>query len=201
MRKNIAVNGEKRRTLSEQRYEVIQAHILDPENSPLPANQQEQFNRVVQAAQLLDSLHPINVMQRILAKYSVNRKTAQQDVALAQELFKSRFTFDWDYWQTWQIKDLVETIKKCKEQGKFKERIVAHKVLASIIGEKQLGEEDPKRMEKNIFNIQLNNNGTIVNIPLDQIKGLSGAELQTVIEGITATPPQSDAQIIEILDT
>ena len=201
MRKEIANYGEKKPTLSEQRYEIIQAHILDPENSPLPDNQQEQFKRVVCAAKLLDDYHPINVVQRLLTAYNISRKTAQQDIALAQDLFKSRYTFDWDYWQTWQIKDLVDVIDKCRTNNKHKERIMAHKVLSGIIGEKQIGEEDPKRMEKNVFNIQLNNNGTVVNIPLDQIKGLSGAELQTVIEGITATPPQSDDKIIELLNT
>lgn len=201
MKKGIEIIGEAKKTLSEQRYEVILSHILDPEDSPLPQAQQEQFNRVVQASKLLDSYHPINVVARLLAKYNITRKTAREDVALAQELFKSRFTFDWDFWQTWQIKDLVETIKHCKENGKQKERIAAHKVLKEIIGEKQVGEEDPKRMEKNVFYVQLNNNGTIVNIPLEQLKNLSAEEIRTITEAVTATPPEDDSQIIEILNT
>lgn len=201
MKKGIEIVGEAKKTLSEQRYEVILSHILDPESSSLPEAQQEQFNRVVQAAKLLDSYHPINVVSRLLAKYNITRKTAREDVALAQELFKSRFTFDWDFWQTWQIKDLVETIKFCKENGKQKERIAAHKVLKEIIGEKQVGEEDPKRMEKNVFYVQLNNNGTIVNIPLEQLKNLSAEEIRTITEAVTSTPPEDDSQIIELLNT
>lgn len=201
MKKEISSTGQSKKTLSEQRYVIIQAHILDPDNSPLPVSQQEQFDRVLQAAKLLDSLHPIGVVQRLLSKYNISRKTAREDVALAQDLFKSRFTFDWDFWQTWQIKDLVETIKYCKEHARMKERIAAHKILKEIIGEKPLGEEDPKRMEKNVFYIQLNNNGTVVNIPMDKIRNLSAEEIKSVTEAVSATLPSDDEQIIELLNT
>ena len=60
-------------SLAEQRYELIQAHIIDPENSPLPDELREQFNRVLQVARLLDDYpndsHIINIM---LAKYRIS---------------------------------------------------------------------------------------------------------------------------------
>jgi hypothetical protein len=190
----------KKLSLAEQRYEIILAHILDPENSPLPEENREQFNRVVSAAKMLDDYHPGNVIPRMQAKYNISRNTAREDIRLAQELFKSKHHFDWDFWQQWQIKDLVDTIRICKLQGKQKERIAAQKVLREIIGEKPMGEEDPKRMEKNVFYIQLNNNQTTVNIPMDKIKGLDREEIRTVVAAL-ASPEVEDAEIIDILNT
>lgn len=189
-----------KKSLAEQRYELILNHILDPDNSPLPEKHKEQFNRVKSAALLLDEYHPSNVIPRLLAKYGIKRNTAREDVKLAQELFKSRHTFDFDFWQQWQIKDLIDTIRTCKLNGKQKERIAAHKALKEIIGEKPMGEEDPKRMEKNVFYIQLNNNETTINIPFDKIKGLSQDELQVVV-GAMISPELSDEAIIDLSNT
>lgn len=194
------INYQPKKTLSEQRYEVILAYILNPEDSPLPEEYREQFNRVKSAAQMLDDYHPNNVIPRLLAKYNITRHRAQEDIRLAQELFKSKHTFDWEFWQTWQIKDLVETIRTCKLAGKHKERIAAQKVLREVIGDKPSGVEDPKRMEKNIFYVQLNNNNTTVNIPLDKLKGLSQDEIQIITAAMT-TPEVEDAQIIDLLNT
>jgi len=189
-----------KKSLSEQRSSVILAHILDPENSPLPLDMQEKFNRVVSAAQMLDSFHPTSVIPRLQAKYRISPTTAREDIKLAQELFKSKHTFDWDYWQMWQIKDLVETIRLCKLQGKIKERINAQKVLRDVIGEKIAGAEDPKRMEKNVFYIQLNTNNNTVNMELDKLKNLNASELHEVVESLN-TSINTDEQIAEILDT
>lgn len=191
---------QKKKSLAEQRYEVILAHILDPENSPIPEEYQEQFNRVLSAAQMLDKFHPSSVIPRLQAKYRVSSRQARTDIELSQELFKSQHKFDFDYWQQWQIKDLVDVIRTCKLQGKHKERVAAHKVLQAVIGEKQVGAEDPKRMEKNVYYIQLNNNQNSVNIPLDKIKGLSGEEIRTIVEAMN-TNINTDDQIIEILNT
>lgn len=189
-----------KKTLAEQRHEVILAHILDPENSPVPEDCKEQLDRVISAAKMLDELHPSSVISRLQAKYAITPNTARKDIKLAQDLFKSQHEFDWDYWQQWQIKDLVDTIMTCKLQKRHKERIAAHKVLQAVIGEKTITPEDPRRMEKNVFYIQLNNNNTTVNLPLSQIKGLSAEEIHTLVEAMT-TPAETDDQIAEILNT
>lgn len=189
-----------KKALAEQNHELIVAHILDPENSPLPAEMKEKFSRIVCASRLLDDLHPSSVIPRLQAKYNVSRNCAREDIRLAQELFKSKHQFDFDFWQQWQIKDLVDTIHRCKQNGKEKERIQAHKVLRDVIGEKTLAVEDPKRMEKNVFYVQLNNNGTTVNLNLDKLKNLSPEEVRTVVEAMSA-PASSDEEIIEILNT
>lgn len=189
-----------KKSLAEQEYDVILKHILDPNDSPLPEKYREQFNRVKYAAGALDEYHPSNVIPRLQAKYNVSTNQARKDIRLAQELFKSKFTFDFDFWQHWQIKNIVKTIRDCELNGKYKEVIAAHKVLKEIIGDKPMGEEDPRRMEKNVFYIQLNNNNTTVNIPMDKLKGLSQSEIQTVVAAMT-TPEEGDNKIIELLNT
>ena len=81
-------------SLAEQRYELIQQHIIDPENSPLPAELKEQFSRVLQVARLMDDYpnesHIINIM---LAKYRVSTTQIRKDIGLARELFKTNLTF------------------------------------------------------------------------------------------------------------
>lgn len=189
-----------KKELAQQNHTTILAHILDPENSPLPMELQEQFNRIKSAALMLDNFHPMSCVQRMMAKYNISRTTARRDIDMAQSLFKSNHTFDFDFWQQWQIKDLVDSIRKCKIRGDEKNRIAAHKALKLIIGEKVATDEDPRRMEKNIFYIQLNNNGTILNMDLNAIKGLSKDEVKTVVEALSA-PEKTDEEVVDILNT
>lgn len=189
-----------KKELAQQNHTTILAHILDPENSPLPVELQEQFNRIKSAALMLDNFHPMSCVQRMMAKYNISRTTARRDIDMAQSLFKSNHTFDFDFWQQWQIKDLVDSIRKCKIRGDEKNRIAAHKALKLIIGEKVATDEDPRRMEKNVFYIQLNNNGTILNMDLNAIKGLSKDEVKTVVEALSA-PEKTDEEVVDILNT
>lgn len=189
-----------KKELAQQNHTTILAHILDPENSPLPMELQEQFNRIRSAALMLDNFHPMSCVQRMMAKYNISRTTARRDIDMAQSLFKSNHTFDFDFWQQWQIKDLVDSIRKCKIRGDEKNRIAAHKALKLIIGEKVATDEDPRRMEKNVFYIQLNNNGTILNMDLNAIKGLSKDEVKTVVEALSA-PEKTDEEVVDILNT
>ena len=188
-------------SLAEQRYELIQAHIIDPENSPLPDELREQFNRVLQVARLLDDYpndsHIINIM---LAKYRISTTQVRKDLRLARELFKTNHTFDWDFWHAWQIKDQLELIRECKIKGDLKNWNNAKKTLAVLIGEKPAALDDPKRMEKNVFYIQVNNGtGEKMNISLDSLRGLSQQDRQAVID--TFYQPVDDTQVEEILNS
>ncbi len=174
-----------KKALEEQNHELIQQHLLDPENSPLPDYLQVQCNRVVQVARLLDDYpnesHIINIMQ---AKYNITRTQIRKDIFLAKELFKTQHEFDWDFWFGWMIKDQIELIRKCKLAGDFKQWNNAKKVLREMIGEKPIGAEDPKRMEKNVFYIQINNAGQPVNIPIDTIKKLTQNEQKILLDSL-----------------
>lgn len=187
-------------SLSEQRYEVIQAHILDPEHSPLPENLREQFNRVLQVARLIDDYpddnHIINLM---MTKYRVSQTQIRKDIALAKELFKTNHTFDWDFWQAWQIKDQLELIQECKLRGDLKNWNAAKKVLAAMIGQKPEAVDDPRRMEKNVFNVQVNYNGQTLNIDLDKVRNLPVNVKQDILQQLYSSVDDITAE--EIMNT
>ena len=188
-------------SLAEQRHELIQQHIIDPENSPLPAELKEQFNRVLQVARLLDDYpnesHIINIM---LAKYRMTTTQIRKNIALARELFKTNHTFDWDFWHSWQIKDQLELIRECKLKGDLKQWNNAKKTLAALIGEKPEAIEDPRRMEKNVFYIQVNNGtGDKLNINLDTLRSLSHQDRKEIID--TLYQPIDDVQAEDIMNS
>lgn len=187
-------------SLSEQRYEVIQAHILDPEHSPLPENLRDQFNRVLQVARLIDDYpddnHIINLM---MTKYRVSQTQIRKDIALAKELFKTNHTFDWDFWQAWQIKDQLELIQECKLRGDLKNWNAAKKVLAVMIGQKPEAVDDPRRMEKNVFNVQVNYNGQTLNIDLDKVRNLPANVKQDILQQLYSSVDDITAE--EIMNT
>ncbi len=188
---------KKRLKLEDQRYESIMAHVLNPQSSPLPVELQPQLDRVLTAARLMDRHpDPSQIVAKMQAKYRIGRNTAYQDIRIARELFKQDHEFDFDFWKAWQIKDLLELIKECKLQGKHKEWANAHKILKLVIGEKPIQEEDPKRLEKNNIFIQLNNNQTVVNIPLDILNKLNKKELKELSEAVYQPIDEADAEEI-----
>lgn len=189
-----------KKTLDEQRYEIIQQHMIDPDNSPLPDYLAEQFKRVLQIARLMDDYpndsHIINIM---LAKYRITRTQIRKDMQLARELFKTQHEFDWDFWFAWQLKDQIELIRQCKLKGDLKQWNNAKKVLMLMIGQKPEAIEDPRRMEKNVINIQVNNLGQIVNLPLDAVRSLSQEDREMLVNSMYE--PIEDAQAEEIMNT
>ena len=186
--------------LLEQHYTAIQAHILDPDNSPLPEKLRPMMNRVLTAAKLLDSYpvegHIIRLMQ---AKYSVTATTVRKDIQLAKTLFKTNHTFDWDFWQAWQLKDQMELIREAKLRGDLKAWNNAKKVLHKIIGDKPGAVEDPRRMERNVFNIQVNYNGQTMVIDFDKLRSLDPKLRAEVLQCLYE--PVNDAQAEEIMES
>lgn len=198
MRLSRSEGSSKRKRLEEQDHEVIMQHALDPENTQLTPEQQKQYDRVVQAARLFDSYpdehHVIELMKE---KYPVSVTQIRKDIALAKQLFKTGHTFDWDIWHMWELKDQLELIRRCREANDFKNWNAAKKHLREILGEKPAAVEDPRRMEKNVFYIQVNN-GTSqqLNIPLDMLRSLSADDRKVILESMTETIEQADADQI-----
>lgn len=187
-------------TLDEQRYETIQQHLIDPENSPLPDYLVEQFKRVMQISRLMDDYpndsHIINIM---LNKYRITRTQIRKDMQLARQLFKTQHEFDWDFWFAWQLKDQIELIRQCKLRGDLKQWNNAKKVLMLMIGQKPEAIEDPRRMEKNIINIQVNNMGQIMNLPLDAVRSLSQEDRELLVNSMYE--PIVDKQAEDIMNS
>lgn len=187
--------------LIEQDYETIQQHIIDPENSPLPEKLKEQFNRVLQCARLLDDYpndsHIINIMQ---FKYKVSITQIRKDIALARELYKTNHTFDWDFWFSWQLQDQLALIRECKLKGDLKNWNAAKKELRKLIGAKPEAVDDPRRMEKNQFIIQVQqSDGSVLNIDFDKLRGLNQQTRRDIID--TLYTPIDGEQTMEIMNS
>lgn len=140
--------------------------------------------------------HIINIM---LAKYRISRTQIRKDIALAKELFKTQHQFDWDFWYAWMIKDQIQLIRDCKLKGDLKQWNNAKKVLHQMIGEKPASVEDPRRMEKNVFYIQINSMGQKVDIPLNAVRNLSQEEQKVLVDSMYT--PIDDAQAEEIMNS
>ncbi len=152
-----------RKALEDTKHELIKAHVLDPDSSPLTPEHQQLLDRVVSAAKVLDK-NPIQKQAVALhqQKYpNISRSQAYEDLRLATRLFNTLHTFDWDFWQTWAVNDIVRNIDKCRNSGTPADRRVIameHANLIKAIGPKPENLPDPKRQEKTNYYIVVNNN-------------------------------------------
>lgn len=162
------------KNFNELHHSVILAHIADPENSPLDQVHKPMFDRVVTAARLIDDYPVSSVLLSVMrAKYpEMSTTQLRKDISLAQEIFKSRHTFDWDYWYAWMIKDQVELINQAKKRQDLKERNKGLDNLRKMIGERPVQNEDPRRMEANKFTVKVRMAGKSVEIDLDKARSL-----------------------------
>lgn len=182
-----------RTQLEEINYQEIKAHIVDPENSLLNPEQQEILERVVSVAKVLDK-NPMqkNAVAVHMAKYpNISRRTAYADVHMAVRLFNTLHNFDYDFWQTWMINDIVKNINRAREEiakGDGKQtgallRVIAmeHANMVRAIGEKPPEITDPRLTEKHDYYlyIQINKGSTTREIKIDhnKLKNLPEAAL------------------------
>ena len=85
-----------KRSLEEQKYELIRAHVLQPEESPLNEEQQQMLDRIVSLSKVLDK-NPIQKQAIALhqAKYpELSRTQAYQDMRFATRMFNTFYTFN-----------------------------------------------------------------------------------------------------------
>ncbi len=171
------------KALLDQHHSLIKQHVLDPESSPLPDQLRPQLNRVIQIAKLLDD-YPgtAQIVTLMQYKYPVTRAQIMRDIAIAKDLYKTQHEFDWDFWFAWMIKDQVELIRRCKESGDFKNWNNAKKTLFAMIGDKPTTSEDPKRMEKNVFYIQMNYDGRVINVPREALRKLNPDDMKVLAD-------------------
>ena len=194
-----SVTTHKRLRLDEERFETLRNHILDPQQFPLQTREEEQQLRRVQQAAMLIQEYPneAHVITLMLQSHRITRTQARRDIAIAKEMFKTDFNFDWDFWRAWQIKDQLELIREAKLKGDLWNN--AKKLLHELIGAKPEAIEDPRRMEKNVFFIQIiNADGKRIQVPLDKFR-FSGEDVATLID--TFNEPISDAQAEEIMNS
>lgn len=193
-----------RPALEEANYEMIKAHVLDPDNSPLPREKRELLERVISASKVLDK-NPIQKQAVAIhqQKYpGVSRTQAYEDLRLAVRLFNTLHTFDYDFWRTWLINDIVQNIMICRNTKSEKDRrIIAmeHANLIKVIGEKPEELPDPKRTEKHQFYILIQNNKQQIKVDLNNLKDLPTAALQELSRAIYGGTEITETDAEEIM--
>jgi hypothetical protein len=195
-----------RTALEDTNYELIKAHVLDPDNSPLPEEKKEMLERVTSASKILDKnpvqKHAVALHQQ---KYPhISRAQAYEDLRLAVRLFNSLFTFDYDLWRNWLLNDIVKNIEKCRTAGTEKDRRVIameHANLLKVIGPRPEELPDPKRTEKHQFYILIQNDNRQIKLDVNDLKDLPAAALQELNRAIYGGNEITEADAEEIMTT
>ena len=195
-----------RKALEDTRFELIKAHILEPDNSPLNPEQQEILDRVISIAKVLDK-NPIQ--KQAVAIHQVkfpelSRSQAYEDLRLAMRLFNTIHMFDYDFWQTWTINDIVRNIERCRNNATPQAyRVIAmeHANLIKILGERPAELEDPRRTEKHSFYILVQNNNTSVKIDMNNLEKLPAGTLQELNRALFGGKEITEAEAEELFRT
>ena len=195
-----------KRSLEEQKYELIRAHVLQPEESPLNGEQQQMLDRIVSLSKVLDK-NPVQ-SQAIavhLAKYpDISRQQAYQDLRFAARLFNTFYTFDYDLWQTWLINDIVRNITECRRKDTHQDRKTIaqeHANLIRAIGEKPENLPDPQRNEKHQFYILVNVRNQTLKVDLGSLHKLPAETLQELNRALFAGGEIEESGAVEILNS
>lgn len=196
-----------RKALTDQKYELIKAHMLSPEQSPLPKEHQEQLDRILSVAKILDK-NPIqkNAVALHLAKEKnkISKSQAYEDVKMAMRLFNTIHTFDYDFWRVWLLNDIVKSIQDCRNSNDAKNRrIIAmeHANMIKVIGEKPEEEVDPTRNEKHNFYVVVNQDNRSVKVDLNNLHLMPEATRKSLTKLICSNDEISEVEASEIMKT
>lgn len=203
-----------RTALDEENYQLIKAHIIDPDNSPLNPEQQFMLQRITSAARILDK----NPKQKyaaaiLLKKYpEISRTRAYLDIQMAQKLFNTIHKFDYDFWQTWLINDIVDNIgrartllasaKSDKQQGSILRVIeMAHANLIKAVGEKPEAIPDPSLSEKHTFYLMVHTKDGDVKLDYEVLRKLTPATLSELNKSLFSNTIDSEDTAFEIMNS
>ncbi len=178
-----------RKALEDVNYELIKDHFLSPEDSPLPEDQKELLDRIVSAAKVLDK-NPVqkNAVAIHQRKYpGLCRTQAYRDLRMATRLFNTIHTFEYDFWKTWIINDIVRNIEACRNSKTAADRktmAMEHANLIKAIGEKPEELQDPERNEKHQFYILIQNNNQQFKLDINNLHKLPVTALRELNQAI-----------------
>jgi len=192
--------------LEEVSYELIKAHVLDPDNSPLPQDKREMFERIMSAGKILDK-HPIQRQAAAVlrVKYpELHLESCLRYVKMALRLFNSYHTFNYDFWHNWVLNDIIKNIEHCrsmKSDVAAKTIAMEHANLLKAIGPKPVDLPDPLRNEKHQFNIIIQAGNSEIKLNLKHLKNFSETTLQELNAAIYSGNEITDAEAEEIMKT
>lgn len=194
-----------KKALTDYKYEAIKAHILDPDNSPLPKEQAELLDRVISASKVLDK-NPIvkHAVALHTAKFpSIQKRQAYEDIRLAIRLFNTLHTFNFDFWQTWLINDIVQNIEIARNRDNPQDRKVIaleHSNLIKAIGKRPEELPDPTRNEKHQFIIMVQANNQHFSIDLNQLNKLPPETIRELNQALSGQEI-SEAEAADIMES
>lgn len=82
------------------------------------------------------------ILSALQKEFDIKENRALEIWRDSQKLYAEIQKMDKEFLRTWQIEDLREIIKLCKEEGNINGRTLAHKVLAGIRQEQDEQEKD-----------------------------------------------------------
>jgi len=195
-----------RTALEDTNYEMIKAYALNPDTTELSEEKKAMLERVISASKILDK-NPIQKQAVALhqQKYpDISRRQAYEDLRFAVKMFNTLQTFDYDFWRTWLINDIVRNIESCRNAKTVKDRgVIAaeHANLLKVIGEKPEDLPDPKRNEKHEFYILIQNDNRQVKVDINKLKDLPTAALQELNRVIYGGNEITDVEAEEIMQS
>jgi hypothetical protein len=194
------------KSLTELPADIIKAHILNPENSPLPAHYQELLDRVVSMTKILQK-QPVtrNAIKFHRALYpDISIKIAYSDLQLARQLFTSYQDFDFDFWMTWTINNIHANIAKCQSTNTSADRkIIAQENanLVRLLGKKPEIPVDPLRNEKHNFFIMVDINNKRIKVDADELHQLPLSSIKELNRAIFSGNEIDEQGAVEIMNS
>ncbi len=196
----------KSKTINNTDYELIKGHLLAPEKTKLSPDQEFQLERLMSAARILDknpTLKHAIALHR--AKYpELGQNQAWNDVQKARRLFNTIHEFDFDFWQTWLINDIVENIKQARTGNTAADRRVIaqeHANLIKAIGEKPTEMNDPRLTEQHEFFILIQTETGQRKLSDQEIKQLPAAARSEITRMIFQAQEITDIEAEQIMNT
>jgi hypothetical protein len=190
------------KALINQRHELILGHIKDPDNSPLPVEQQVILERLISISKLLARYPNIKMVINLhKSKFpEISESTAYRDLHLSRQVYTNLHEFDYDFWKAWIINDIVANIEDCKSKSNdtvAHKKVIAmeHANLLKAVGEKPEESDDPHRNEERAFYIMVNLDNKDVKIDLDNLHNLpvgTVRELNQLIKSRTKINEQDE---------
>jgi hypothetical protein len=191
-------------SLEELDYQLIKAHVLAPEQSPLTPDQQFRFTRVMSIARVMDK-NPIlkHATALHMAKFpEISRTQAYEDASIARKLFNTIHKFDFDFWQTWAINDIVENIRQARNEGSpASRRVIAmeHANLIKVLGDKPEVVTDPRLTEQHEFYIVIQGQNGNMKIDYNLLKQLPPESLRELNNVLFKAQEITDVEAEEIM--
>ena len=191
--------------LEDLQFTQIKSYILDPATTQLSDEHKFMYDRIMSVARVLDK-NPLQkqALSIHMAKYpELQRSIAYRDINFAVRLFNTIHTFDYDFWHTWLINDIVKNIERSRNESSpagFKIVAMEHANLIKAIGERP-EQVDPRRLENQntYFLIQYNN--TQVKIDVDNLHNLPDSTLRELNKAIFSGKEITESDAEEIFNT